>query len=818
MVHATAMSEGPEREQPREPVADPSAPAAPPESGPEEGPQARPEAAPAPTDRDGKGDGDADTDSDTDVSNDEPDDEADDEEPEAAPANAAAPPPETEEAAPDSTPPLEQDAVWGAASRSVAIGTCLGFALAAWAQLALAGREANDLLAKNAYDLAERVGMIKGSIAGAGLGAGVAGYFVWAALRAKRSVGLVERWLWLLSPLMLAPGLASVLHYKPWVNAYDRLLPLVLLLGLAFEVLAFQALRHAPRPARDWWREAIGQLPRLVRERAPLILVVAGSLFYIGFFCFYLVRWHYKIKTGNFDLSINNNLLFGGLHGKFLESTVVFPQDPPKYLANHAKFGGYLFLPIYALFPRPETLLVIQSTLIGASAMPLFGFARKRLPEWLAAIVALAYLAYYPMHGASFSEFQYVPMAGFFVLTTVWAAETRRWIVFGIIFVVGITMREDIPIGMALVGGFLLLSGHRPLPGLILAVVSVVYFVTLRFFVMDSAGDWWFPNMYKELWADGEKGFRSVIKTLISNPLFVISKILVEKKLIYLMHLFVPLLFLPVRRWYLWAAFIPGVILTLLVTNYDPPITFTFHYVMHWTPYLFLAAVLSLEAIGKRPDFGMERRWAAALAMAAASLVLSYNYGAFARRDGSFKGGFQRVDFEMTDAERERLANLRSLIAMIPPDASVAATEKIGPHASSRVLMYTMRHGPQGAEYILASSRELKLSKTKPRLLDALRSEDYGVVKRIADLALLKRGHDTSQNEQMISEWRLIDGKAKEPAPPPEEKPPEEKPAEPAPPRAREPREPRREAPAREGGEPEPRGPEDEAGEARPPE
>ena len=37
---------------------------------------------------------------------------------------------------------------------------------------------------------------------------------------------------------------------------------------------------------------------------------------------------------------------------------------------------------------------------------------------------------------------------------------------------------------------------------------------------------------------------------------------------------------------------------------------------------------------------------------------------------GSFKGGFQRVDFSISDAEKERYQNLQTLIAMIPKDAS----------------------------------------------------------------------------------------------------------------------------------------------------
>jgi len=348
-----------------------------------------------------------------------------------------------------------------------------------------------------------------------------------------------------------------------------------------------------------------------------------------------------------------------------------------------------------------------------------------------------------------------VPIASFFLFSLVWAAETRRWVLCGLATAAALLLREDIPIGVAVIGGFLLLSGYRSFPGFIIATAAMTYFVYLRFHVMDDAGEWWYPNMYKELWADGEKGYKSVIKTLITNPVFVLSKLIVEKKLLYLLHLLVPVAFLPARRWYLWAAFVPGVFLTLLVTNYDPPTLFSFHYVMHWAPYLFLAVPLALEALGKSADSGVVRMRAAATTMVCVSLVLSYNYGAFGARPSSLKGGYNYIDFNFEPREAERYARLQSLVELIPKDASVAATETVGPHVSSRVKMFTMRHGPMGAQYVLASSKELKLSRTKPTLKAALESGQYGVVKRAAEFVLLKRGADTSQNQQLVLDWQL---------------------------------------------------------------
>jgi len=651
-------------------------------------------------------------------------------------------------------PPLFDQHPWAVNARVLVISALLGVGVSGWAQLSIKSAWVPDFLINNTLGVPERKLMIALLMAGLAVGGGIGlGLLAW--LRKQGREAELERWLWFLVPGILLPLLPALFRAKPWQNRYDALLPIVILMSLLFEALLLLSLRSVPAAARDFWQQTLEQVPSAVKKRGPLVIVIAASLGYAAFFSFFLLRWHYKLRTGNFDLAINNNLMYGGLYGDFLKSPVAFPDDPGKYLAAHAKFGHYLFLPIYALVPRPETLLIIQSILIGGSAVPLFLFARRHLSDWSATALTLAYLAYYPMHGATFSEFQNVPIAALFVFGVVWAADAKRWIWMAVFTTIACLMREDVPIGLAIVGMFLLASGYRPTAGLVLATTSTSYFLLLRFYVMEEAGDWWFPTMYKEFWADGEHGFRSVIKTLITNPLFVISKLAIEKKVIYLAHLLTPVAFLPLRRWYLWLSLIPGILLTLLVTNYDPPIQFSFHYVMHWAPYLFMASVLALVAIGKSPDLGPLRQRAALFTLCGASAVLSFNYGAFAMRENSFKGGFHQVEFFYTEAEDERYKRLIELIKEIPKDATVAATEKVGPHLSSRRILHTMRTGPHGAQWIVASSKELKLSKTKQSLRSVLDRNEYGVVKRSGDFAIFKKGYATDGNAKLIREWGL---------------------------------------------------------------
>jgi hypothetical protein len=44
---------------------------------------------------------------------------------------------------------------------------------------------------------------------------------------------------------------------------------------------------------------------------------------------------------------------------------------------------------------------------------------------------------------------------------------------------------------------------------------------------------------------------------------------------------------------------------------------------------------------------------------------------------------------------------------------------------------------------------------TRPKLKEIVENGGYGVVRRAADFALLKKGYDTPGNERLISDWNL---------------------------------------------------------------
>ena len=80
------------------------------------------------------------------------------------------------------------------------------------------------------------------------------------------------------------------------------------------------------------------------------------------------------------------------------------------------------------------------------------------------------------------------------------------------------SIREDVAVDLVGLGLFLLLTGIRPRLGLVMTVVSAVWFGIDRFVIMPLAGSWYFQNLYSGLFADGVSSFGSVIKTILTQP------------------------------------------------------------------------------------------------------------------------------------------------------------------------------------------------------------------------------------------------------------------------------------------------------------
>ena len=592
-------------------------------------------------------------------------------------------------------------------ARATAVFGLCGFSLAAFIIQLVRGKWIVGFVGANTADKPMRTRLLVwvavGTLAGILFAAAL-----WPWGRAKVRTIRVMRTARLLSPAILLGFAYPLLRVGEW-DTFPRIAAIAAVTLVAewcfraacTEILAAQltVARWIGARAAAWSRLLNRVRPALSPE---FILVLLGAIGYAAWMSYYTVLNHRHFVTMAFDLGSYNNMFYNALHGHPFRDTAVFRHAVNwAMLSNHADFGIYAFLPFYALHPDSETLLVLQSVVLGTGAIPVYRFAARRIPRAMALLLAFAYLLYAPMHQANFYDVHFQPFGAVFVLWALDFLDARRLVLFWLFFVLALSCREDISVGLVVVGAYLMLTGQRPRMGALIFVLSVAYFAVIKFVVMPRFGTCWYSDMYRELYPTGENSYGGVMKTLITNPVFVFKTLITTEKMTYFLLTIAPLAFLPLRRRLLWMSLLPGAFFTLLTTGYGPTVEISFQYVCYNIPYLFLAAALALALMGQGKA-ARAKQWGAVCAMAVGTLLATNVWGAMPP-SSKFKGGFATIgEFKpLSKEERQKLRDLRELAAMVPKKAALAVSEQEYPHVSSRLDCLDLRDGYEGADYIL---------------------------------------------------------------------------------------------------------------------
>jgi uncharacterized membrane protein len=472
--------------------------------------------------------------------------------------------------------------------------------------------------------------------------------------------------------------------------------------------------------------------------------VAASTSALAAYLAFFTIRVHDKVQTSILDLGLYDNLFWNALHGvPFYAPSATVPGQ--SYLAIHTEALLYLFLPIYAIAPRPETLLVIQAAVAAGAAIPLYLLAEKRLGPPAAGALAIAYLLYPPMHRPVFYDFHFLTLSSFFVLWAAYCLDCKRWVPFWVFAWLCMLCREDVALGLAGIGVGLGFSSYRPKTGWALAATAAVYFAAVKFVLMTHYGALSFTDHYAELLPKEDASFTGVVRTVVSNPVYTLETLFTVDKLILVLQVMLPIAFLCVRDWRLWFFSVPGALVTLLSTGYLPVVQADFQYVTHFVPYVFLACIafFVLHRPGGRFDAP------SLTAVLVASAAMTSQFGSLQHH--SFHSGFQRIDFSWTAGDAAHLADLHAIASLIPRGASLSASECAGAHLGRRKELYPLKTFVDDADYVLYEKAKLGLGNDKPFVREALARGTFGVVAEIGDFVLLQRGAPTDRNAAALA-------------------------------------------------------------------
>ncbi|OKH11490.1 hypothetical protein NIES592_21590 [Fischerella major NIES-592] len=528
------------------------------------------------------------------------------------------------------------------------------------------------------------------------------------------------------------------------------------------------------------------KLPKIFKLKAgnasKTVLLLAGIFFFL---CLLFTLHRYYTFYASFDQGIFNQVFWNNLHGRFFQSSlssslstnVVHAGEVPTVyyhrLGQHFTPALLLWLPIYALFPSPATLTVLQVILITAAGLVLYVLARQYLQPPLAVMITASFYGANAVIGPTLSNFHDICQIPLFVFTLLLAMEKRWWWLFWLLAVLILAVREDAGIGLFGVGVYMILSKRFPRAGVAVCILSFGYILVLTNLIM--------PLFSKDIsqrfmlerfgqYADGEEASTiEIIWGMISNPLRLLVELFtpLDRTIKYLLGQWLPLAFVPAVAPGSWMiASFP--LLKLLLGKGESVLSITIRYALTVVPGLFYGSILWWSQRQQKFKPAFRRLWIGCIC-----LSLFFTFTSNPNRTFYFviPDSVKPLVYVSLPQQWQHVSQMRPLLAQIPPDASVSATTYIVPHLSSRreilrlpalelrndaqkviKVDYAIADLWQLQKYQVAFKSDRSLLKDLTPLIDQLiNNGEYGIIGFEDGVILLKKA--ASSDTQAKAAW-----------------------------------------------------------------
>ena len=428
-----------------------------------------------------------------------------------------------------------------------------------------------------------------------------------------------------------------------------------------------------------------------------------------------LIRLHHRFETTAFDLAVFESVFWNSVNGHPFASPMELGGS---HLGLHFSPGLASVFWIYRLIPRTETLFAIESFAMAFAAVPLFLYGERVLGSWrLAWLVAIAYLLH-PATSApvyyDFHEVKLLPLAmftAFYFMSRGWT-----WASF-LFFVLSATIKEDVALALIPMGLAIALSPREKKIGIAILIFGGIYFMIAKFMVMPyfAGGVMAGLNYVSELINPNLGGdVKSILATLLLNPAFTLSKMFEKDKLIFLIQMFFPVLFVPffsLRTSLLVAVPVAMAalshLLALHLISVQAAIAFLVPSFVSFIWFLRAVSTADTDHPGGFRSFfsrlnmptGKSRAAVFALAALFVTAIWQVNLGVLIFPEGApFKFGGQ-LSLKMNDALAEKYERVASVLQEIPASATVTASETLCPHVARRRTILTYRYADRETDY-----------------------------------------------------------------------------------------------------------------------
>jgi uncharacterized membrane protein len=432
-----------------------------------------------------------------------------------------------------------------------------------------------------------------------------------------------------------------------------------------------------------------------------------------GLFSYLSVRRHEAFWTGRFDLGNMVQAVWSTAQGRPLETTDIAGEQFVR-LGAHVDPILVLFTPLAWTGALPQALLVAQAVIVAAGALPAYWLGRRWLgDERLAVAAAAVYLLYPPLQWATLTEFHPVTLAAPLLLTCIWAAEERRYLILSASAVLAALTKEEVGLALAVLGLWMVVRGRGGRYGAALAAASLAWVAVAVLVIIPRFNDGRgsaFVDRYATLGDDGPE----VARTLLTRPWEAAELVASYDRISYLVALLAPLAFLSFAAPLLAAGALPEALINVL-SDWFPQYSIEFQYVAVIVPFLVAAAVLGLARLRRleRPaPLARALRRDGAVAAVSVGVVLASGvylgplpwWGAVPAVGSDERTEQYRLDEHARAAARA--------VALVPDGVPVSAGNLLGAHLSERERILTFP--------VIGEAQWVLVDRTRPYVGDRL--------------------------------------------------------------------------------------------------
>lgn len=529
--------------------------------------------------------------------------------------------------------------------------------------------------------------------------------------------------------------------------------------------------------ALDYWNNQTG-----LRQ-----VTILGAIFFILVLSFSIIRYESFLST--YDHGLFNQLFWNSIHGRFFQSSLSSAASSaslidrqlsyPSYihLGQHFVIDFMIWMPIYALFPSPVTLIVLQVALIAAAGIVLYFLARHYLSVPLSIMIVASYYGANGVIGPTLGNFYEHCQIPLFVFSLLLALEKQKWVLFWIFAALTLGIREETGITLFGIGAYLIVSRRYLRAGIALCVLSFSYVSLITNAVMPMFSDdnsrLYLAIFFRRFVKTENPSTLELLWAIITQPQIIIQVFFndLERRIRFVLGLWLPLAFIPVVSRPAWIMSTFPLLVMLLQVYNKSATSINTRYTLSVIPLLVYAVILWWSEHSERFKPRLHRFWIGCIGLSLLFTLTSNPYGALYLLSPY---SFNPLVYQSLTEQLEHAADVQTVLKLIPQSASVSTSGYIVSHLSGRrnlirleVMQMKDEEGKVvDVDYALLDLWQLQQNNLKVPLDrgrvrggvrftdEALRVGAYGIAEVLEGVVLVQKG--ITSKPEVLSAWSKL--------------------------------------------------------------